>query len=581
VSVIPKVPTPLVEVGVQQRPDPQVPDVVLVRQPPSALLGPGADRLGVDEQWLTQQQMPGSAGSVHLVPLATACPDRGWLEGIGDGGPGSWRAAGAALVRASRNGDDRIARMMQVHLLPDTTPQQAASLPLGCVVGSHHYRVTGGGLIAGSAGGGLIAGSAGGPHPRMASVRLIVPPGEQPEPVTAAVTRAQLLGRATGLARDLANTPSGYKDPAWFAGTAARLAATVPGLRATVRGERWLAEHGFGGVLAVGGGSARPPRLLELAWHPAEVTTGVHLVLIGKGITFDTGGISIKPAAGMHLMRTDMSGGAAVIAALLAIGELMLPLRVTGLVPCAENQVSGSAYRPGDVLRQVGGTTTEVTNTDAEGRLVLADALAYAAGTLAPTTLVDVATLTGAMKVSLGLRTGGLFATEGHLTERIQAAGDAAGEAWWPMPLIDDHVADVHSDIADLRQCPPGPSSVTAALFLREFTAGLPWAHLDIAGPARAESSYDEVNPGGTGVRHPDPNRIGLLVHRLGFRADDHLTSRRRPGRDHRRCRIHRPRHGYRVNTPWDCGHRGRPQCASRPADSQRGGGPDRSDGDS
>ena len=222
-------------------------------------------------------------------------------------------------------------------------------------------------------------------------------------------------------------------------------------------------------------------------------------MLVGKGITFDTGGISIKPADGMHLMRTDMSGGAAVIATLLAVGQLALPLRVTGLVPCAENHVSGAAYRPGDVVRQVNGTTTEVTNTDAEGRLVLADALAHAVHTLKPTTLVDVATLTGAMKVSLGLRTGGLFATERELAERIQAAGEGAGELWWPMPLIDDHADALRSDIADLRQCPPGPGGVTAAMFLREFTGGLPWAHLDIAGPARAEESYDEVNAGGTG----------------------------------------------------------------------------------
>jgi leucyl aminopeptidase len=277
------------------------------------------------------------------------------------------------------------------------------------------------------------------------------------------------------------------------------LATTVPGLRAIVRDENWLAQHGFGGMLAVGGGSARPPRLLELIWQPAGCRADQHLVLVGKGITFDTGGISIKPAEGMHMMRTDMSGGAAVIAALLAVGQLKLPLRVTGLVPCAENHVSGSAYRPGDVVCQVGGTTTEVTNTDAEGRLVLADALAYAAATLAPTTLVDVATLTGAMKVSLGLRTGGLFATDSQLAERIQRAGEAAGEAWWRMPLSDDHADEVRSDLADVRQCPPGPGGITAALFLREFTAGLPWAHLDIAGPARAEHSYDEVNPGGTG----------------------------------------------------------------------------------
>jgi leucyl aminopeptidase len=456
-------------------------------------LGPGADKLGVDEQWLAQYGMTGSVGSVQAVPLVRARPDHGWLVGTGDGSVANWRAAGAALVRActarvesaaqaGRPGDDLVPRTVQVHLPPGTTPHQAAALALGCVVGSHCYH--------------FRSGEA---PPRTEIVTLLAPSGEEPQPLTEAVARAQILGRATGLARDLANTPSGPKDPAWLAGTAARLVTTVPGLRATVRDERWLAGHGFGGVLAVGGGSARPPRLLELSWHPPGANAERHLVLIGKGITFDTGGISIKPADGMHLMRTDMSGGAAVIAALLALGQLRVQLRVTGLVPCAENHVSGSAYRPGDVVRHAGGATTEVTNTDAEGRLVLADALAYAVQTLTPTTVVDVATLTGAMKVSLGLRIGGLFATEPALAERIQTAGEAAGEAWWPMPLIDDHAAEVRSNIADLRQCPPGPAGITAALFLREFTAGLPWAHLDIAGPARAESSYDEVNPGGTG----------------------------------------------------------------------------------
>ncbi|MFY9809074.1 MAG: leucyl aminopeptidase family protein, partial [Pseudonocardiaceae bacterium] len=395
-----------------------------------------------------------------------------------------WRAAGAALVRAAASA------RVQVHLPPGTTAHQAAALALGCVAGSHRYRVTN------DTGPALM--------PSMTTMTLIAAPGDAPEPLADSVARAQVLGRATGLARDLVNTPSGDKDPAWLADTAARLATTVPGVRATVRDEQWLAEHGFGGVLAVGGGSARPPRLLELTWDPHRRSPEhnpqeQHLVLVGKGITFDTGGISIKPAEGMHLMRTDMSGGAAVIATLLAVGQLELPLRVTGLVPCAENHVSGSAYRPGDVLRQVNGTTTEVTNTDAEGRLVLADALAHAVRTLNPTTLVDVATLTGAMKVALGLRTGGLFATERKLAQRIQAAGDTVGEQWWPMPLIDDHSEGLRSDIADLRQCPPGPGGVTAAMFLREFTGGLPWAHLDIAGPARAEECYDEVNAGGTG----------------------------------------------------------------------------------
>jgi leucyl aminopeptidase len=474
----------------QQRDGFGVPDVVLVGQLPTVTLGPGAGRLGVHEQWLDQYGVTGSAGSVQLVPLLTAPPDHGWLVGIGDGSAAHWRAAGAALVRADAariaghgGADGELRGMVQVHLPSGTTADQAASLALGCVVASHHYRVS----------------SETSAPPRIDTVTLIAPPGEAAEPLVEAVSRAQLLGEATGLARDLANTPSGQKDPAWLAGTAARLATTVLGLRATVRDEHWLAEHGFGGMLAVGGGSARPPRLLELAWQPAGCPPTHHLVLVGKGITFDTGGISIKPADGMRLMRTDMSGGAAVIATLLTVGRLKLPLRVTGLVPCAENHVSGSAYRPGDVVRHVGGTTTEVTNTDAEGRLVLADALAYAVATLAPTTLVDIATLTGAMKVSLGLRTGGLFATDSGLAERIINAGQAAGEAWWRMPLSDDHAGEVCSDLADLRQCPPGPGGITAALFLREFTAGLPWAHLDIAGPARAERSYDEVNPGGTG----------------------------------------------------------------------------------
>ncbi|MDQ2881105.1 MAG: leucyl aminopeptidase family protein [Actinomycetota bacterium] len=516
VHAIPDIPTSLVEVRVRGRRDSGVPDAVLVGQQPSPgeaqlILGPGAGELGVDEQWLTRYRVTGSAGSAQVVPLATGRHEYGWLVGTGQGSAAHWRTAGAALARA---GSDRAGSgVVQVHLPPGTTAQQAASLALGCVVGSHHYRVTGSAgasriagsagasRIAGSAGDRRIAGSAGDRLPSMTTVTLIAPPGDGAGPVAEAVARAQVLGRATGLARDLANTPSGTKDPAWLAGTAARLAGAVPGLRATVRDEHWLAEHGFGGVLAVGGGSARPPRLLELAWDPpgGSPGNGEHLVLVGKGITFDTGGISIKPADGMHLMRTDMSGGAAVIAALLAVAQLALPLRVTGLVPCAENHVSGSAYRPGDVVRQVGGTTTEVTNTDAEGRLVLADALAHAVRTCKPTTLVDIATLTGAMKVSLGLRTGGLFATERELTDRIQAAGEAAGEAWWPMPLIDDHAEALRSDIADLRQCPPGPGGVTAALFLREFTGGLPWAHLDIAGPARAEQNYDEVNAGGTG----------------------------------------------------------------------------------
>ncbi|MEY8041784.1 leucyl aminopeptidase family protein [Saccharopolyspora cebuensis] len=456
-------------------------------------LAAAAEPFDVDIAVLRAVGASAGAGDVRALPL----PDGGygWLVGVGAGRPEQWRAAGAGLARAVRArldesgqdvdepedlGDASDADYLQVRLPAGAEPEQVRSLALGLALGGYRFRVTG----------------------RPAPVRLrkvlLVTSGAEAEALRERVRRAAEWASATALTRDLANAPSNVKDPAWLTGKAAELAASVPGLHAVVRDEKWLADRGFGGVLAVGGGSARPPRLLELHHHPAEAT-GPHLVLVGKGITFDTGGISIKPADGMHLMRTDMAGGAAVISALLSIARLRLPIRVTGLVPAAENHVSGSAYRPGDVVRHYGGTTTEVANTDAEGRMVLADALAYAVDQLEPGLLVDVATLTGAMKVALGLRTGALFASDDALADELAAAGRHVGESWWRMPLPDDHAEDVRGDLADVKQAPPGPGGITAALFLREFTGGLPWAHLDIAGPARADRDYNEVVSGATG----------------------------------------------------------------------------------
>jgi leucyl aminopeptidase len=404
-----------------------------------------------------------------------------WVLGIGDGDASTWRTVGASLVRALNDAAE--SRSYDVLLTDAVDADRVRAFVLGAVLGGYQFKVTSDDVGT-----------------RVRSLRLVVEDLGLTEVFAAEARRATDLALATALSRDLANMPSNIKDPQWLASTAAKQAAKVPGLGAVVRDEKWLAEQGFGGVLAVGGGSVRPPRLLEMSWQPGSAAGHApHVVLVGKGITFDTGGISIKPADGMHLMRTDMSGGAAVIAAMLAIARRSLPVRVTGLVPCAENHVSGTAYRPGDVVRHYGGTTTEIANTDAEGRIVLADALAYAVRTLNPDVLVDVATLTGAMKVSLGLRTGGLFASTDELAERIAAAGSRVGENWWRMPLLAEHADAVKSEVADLRQTPPGPGGITAALFLREFTNGLPWAHLDIAGPARAEKEYDEVVPGGTG----------------------------------------------------------------------------------
>jgi leucyl aminopeptidase len=492
---LPAIPTSLVEVDVVRQWRDGVPGAVAVFDGESGPdLAAAAEPFDVDIAVLQALGATATAGDVRAVPLPAG--GVGWVVGVGSGEPVKWRSAGASLARALRErlgeaaeaedevgdlGDAPDADYLQIRLPDSADGETVSALTLGLALGGYRFRVT-----------------AKPAPPRLRKVLLVAPEGADPAALGEQVRRARELAAATALARDLANAPSNIKDPAWFTGVAAELAADVANLTAVVRDEKWLADNGFGGILAVGGGSSRPPRLLELTYRPQGVD-GPHLVLVGKGITFDTGGISIKPAEGMHLMRTDMSGGAAVISALLTIARLELPIRVTGLVPSAENHVSGSAYRPGDVVRHYGGTTTEVANTDAEGRMVLADALAYAVDRLEPDLLVDVATLTGAMKVALGLRTGGLFATDGELADRIREAGARVGEAWWRMPLLEDHAEDVKGQLADVKQTPPGPGGITAALFLREFTGGLPWAHLDIAGPARADKDYAEVVSGGTG----------------------------------------------------------------------------------
>ena len=331
-------------------------------------------------------------------------------------------------------------------------------------------------------------------------------------PVAAAPTRVDLCGaddadalarglaaaEATTWARDLANTRAGTKTPAWLGAQAQRVLGPL-GVRVDVRDEAWLAEQGCGGILAVGGGSASPPRLIEATWRPRGSAAGPHLVLVGKGITFDTGGVNLKRGDGARTMFTDMSGGAAVLGAMRHVASARVPVRVTALVPAAENALSGSSYRPSDVVRHYGGRTSEITNTDAEGRIVLADALAYAAARLRPTAIVDIATLTGAMKLALGLRTGGLLATSDDLADELLAAGAATGEPLWRLPLSADYEHTLRSDVADANNSPGNPGGITAGLFLQPFVGDLPWAHLDIAGPARAAEDSDILSVGATG----------------------------------------------------------------------------------
>jgi leucyl aminopeptidase len=481
---VPAIPTALPDVEVSTTARRGTPLAVVFRsgdEAPAALSARGDE---LTSEWLAAVELSGRAGEIQPGPVGSSVS---WTVGVGDAVPGQWRTAGAALTKAvnariaQETGAGRsVERTVQLEL-PPVGPDEVAELVCGLRLGGYRYAVT----------------AETGP-PAVRAIKLVSADPALGEPVR----RAAVLAQATALARDLTNTPSNIKDPEWLARMATRTAGKVTDV--AVRDEKWLAAQGFGGVLAVGGGSTRPPRFVELV-HRASPKRP-HVVLVGKGITFDTGGVSLKPADGMHLMRTDMAGGAAVIAALEAIGRLGLDVRVTGLVSCAENHLSGSAYRPGDVVRHYGGRTTEVTNTDAEGRMVMADALAYAVDRLKPDLLVDVATLTGAMKISLGLRTGGLFASTDDVAKQVLAAGEVAGERWWRMPLgsdigsvADEFAESVRSEIADVRQCPPGPGGIAAAMFLREFTDGLPWAHLDIAGPARSDRNYDEVVAGATG----------------------------------------------------------------------------------
>jgi leucyl aminopeptidase len=314
----------------------------------------------------------------------------------------------------------------------------------------------------------------------------------------AAIERGQRLAAGTVWARDLANARANEKTPAWLAGQAART-LTPLGVSVTERGVGWLREQGFGGVLAVGSGSASEPRLIEASWQPRGARRGTHIVLVGKGITFDSGGLNRKTGTAMNTMFTDMSGGAAVLGALHAIAAGKLPVRVSALVPAAENMLSGSAYRPSDVVRHFGGRTSEIGNTDAEGRLVLADALAYAAARMRASAIVDIATLTGAMKVALGVGIGGLFATSDDVATGLTAAGAATGERLWRLPMPVEYERLLRSSIADATNSPGNPGAITAALFLRPFVKDVPWAHLDVAGPARAADDDGMFSRGATG----------------------------------------------------------------------------------
>jgi leucyl aminopeptidase len=385
------------------------------------------------------------------------------------------RAAGAAVRSLTASKVRRIALA-----LPARDAAEAEAVALGAQLGAYVFgRYRNGGQQAD------------------AELILLSPGGDGTE---AAAARAQVLARAMALVRDLVNTSPSELYPATFAAEAERV-ADAAGLDIQVLDEKALTEGGYGGITGVGQGSVHPPRLVRVAYsHPGAAKT---VVLAGKGITFDSGGLSLKPPKSMEAMKSDMGGAAAVLAAVAAVAELGPAVNVVGYLPLAENMPSGTAQRPSDVITIYGGGTVEVLNTDAEGRLVLADALARS-GADSPDLLVDVATLTGAQLVALGPRIMGVMANDDGVRDGIVDAARRGGEAAWPMPLPEELRKGLDSMVADIANVTPERNGgmLVGGLFLREFVPdGVRWAHLDIAGPAFHEGEpYGYTPKGGTGA---------------------------------------------------------------------------------
>jgi leucyl aminopeptidase len=341
---------------------------------------------------------------------------------------------------------------------------------------------------------------AGRPAP-VAEATVLTGAARSPE-VRAALARARVVAAAVHRVRDLVNTPPGDLPPAALADIAAS-AGRGAGLRVEVLEEAALRRRGYGGISGVGQGSARPPRLVALRWRPPRATR--HVALVGKGITFDSGGLSLKPPKSMEWMKSDMAGAASVLATVLAAAELRLPVAVTAWMPLAENMPGGGAIRPGDVLSLYGGTRVEVLNTDAEGRLALADALWYTVDRFKPQAMIDLATLTGAVIIALGSEFAAVFSNDDALAGQLVAAGTESGEKLWRMPMTDAYDKQIDSDAADMKNISDGrgAGSAIGAVFLKRFVKETKWAHIDIAGVAWSKKDSPTVPKGATafGVR--------------------------------------------------------------------------------
>jgi leucyl aminopeptidase len=401
----------------------------------------------------------------------------------------SLRRASAAFVRSVGRGEAALL------LLPDTAGPGASSLPAASVAAA----VAEGASLAGYR---YTEFRTGEDTPGLTTLYL-TGTGDTAT-LASGAARGARLAESVGLARDLVNEPPSSLTPGRFADVFEARFAADPRLTLTVwDGDRIEEEH-LGGLLGVARGSTQPPRLVRVDYapdDPVEIDGRVpHLALVGKGITFDSGGLSLKTAAGMETMKTDMGGAAAVLGAVDAAAALGARIRITAITPLTENMPGGSAIKPGDVLTTRSGKTIEVLNTDAEGRLVLSDGLTLAVESV-PDAVIDLATLTGAAVVALGKEIAGLLGNDETLLAAVHEAGSRAGEPNWILPMPDDYRSHIDSDVADMRNVgrPGQAGSIAAAMLLREFVGDVPWAHLDIAGPARTDEAGRYLAKGGTG----------------------------------------------------------------------------------
>jgi leucyl aminopeptidase len=454
------------------------------------ILGPGADAVdaalgGGLEAFLDEAGFEANLGETLAVPTSGKLKAKAAvLVGVGDLDKltlDGLRRAGAALARRARKAASVATTLASV--APDLPAADAAqAVAEGMALGAYQF----------------LEYKADGKPTKLAKVSIISDGGAA---VRDALARGSAIADAVAWARDLINTPAQNKPPAEVASEAKSL-LRGRGVTVQVLDVAQLRQQKLGGVLGVGQGSTQTPRFLKLSYTPSGAR-GKTLALVGKGVVFDSGGLSLKTGAGMETMKSDMSGAAAVIGAMSALKGLDVKTPVTGYIPLVENMPSGTAIRPGDVLRIRNGKTVEVLNTDAEGRLILADALSLASEDK-PAAVIDLATLTGACVVALGEKIAGLMGNDDDWSAQVQAAADRVGERVWPLPLPTDYRRGIDSSVADIKNVGPREGgALTAGLFLQEFVDGVPWVHLDIAGPAflGSEDGYQPKGGTGFGVR--------------------------------------------------------------------------------